>query len=223
MPMKQEQVSAMEQLGRKAELFGGIWPKVFESAFFVHGYICGGMPLGFRAGVWALKQLAAERELNMGKLVFVETGTGHAAGCFADGVQMATGCTFGKGLMSRTEYGKWALTVVDKESLRAARVSVRPEVIEAAFQSPFVKARREGVPPTEVPVDVSVKLVENLFAKKEEELFVAKLIERYELPRGPKPTFNIVRCAACGEVVAENKLRLKDGKPMCIPCSGYRS
>ena len=153
----------------------------------------------------------------------METGTGHAAGCFADGVQMATGCTFGKGLMSRTEYGKWALTVVDKESLRAARVSVRPEVIEAAFQSPFVKARREGVPPTEVPVDVSVKLVENLFAKKEEELFVAKLIERYELPRGPKPTFNIVRCAACGEVVAENKLRLKDGKPVCIPCSGYRS
>ena len=33
-------------------------------------------------------------------LAFVETGTGHAAECFADGGHMATGCTFGKGSSS---------------------------------------------------------------------------------------------------------------------------
>lgn len=77
------------------------------------------MPLGFRAGLAALKALDAGWELNMAKLVFVETGTGHAAVCFADGVQMATGCTFGKGPIERTEYGKWALTLVEKSSHNA--------------------------------------------------------------------------------------------------------
>lgn len=105
--MKQEQIEAMRLLGKKGADFGELWDTYFESGFFIHGHVCGGMPLGFRSGIAALKALGSERELNMEKLVFVETGTGHAAGCFADGAQLATGCTFGKGLIQRTEYGKW--------------------------------------------------------------------------------------------------------------------
>ena len=74
---------------------GEFWDRVLESSFIVHGHVCGGMPLGFRAAHRALEALGAERELNMGTLAFVETGSGHAAGCFADGVQMGSGCTFG--------------------------------------------------------------------------------------------------------------------------------
>ncbi len=98
---------------------------VLEASFLIHGHVCGGMPLGFRAGVAALEALGIEREENMAHRVFVETGTGHAAGCFADGVQMATGCTFGKGLIDRTEYGKWAANLVDIATRRAVRVSVQ--------------------------------------------------------------------------------------------------
>ncbi len=104
--MKAEQIETMHALGAQGRTFGELWDTYFESAFFIHGHLCGGMPLGFRVGVAALKALGAERELNMEKLAFVETGSGHAAGCFADGVQMATGCTFGKELIERTEYGK---------------------------------------------------------------------------------------------------------------------
>ncbi len=218
--MKAEQVPIMAQLVKYAERWGEPWPKILESAFYIHGHLCGGMPLGFRAGLYALHQLGVERELNMEKVVFVETSTGHAAGCFADGVQLATGCTFGKGLIERLHYGKWALVLVDRKTLRAVRVSVRPEVVEAAFRSPFIEARKQGIPPTEVSTDISRKLIENLFAKSDEELFTAQPIDRYDLAKETS-TFVIHRCSSCGEVVAENRLRLKNNQPVCIPCSGY--
>lgn len=221
--MKSEQIEAMQLLGEKGAGFGKLWDTYFQSAFFIHGHVCGGMPLGFRAGLAALNALGCERELNMAKLVFVETGTGHAAGCFADGTQMATGCTFGKGLISRTEYGKWAMTLVDKESLKAVRISVRPEVIQASFESPFVKMRHTGTQPTDVPLDISKGLVENLLQKTDEQLFAISDIFTYDLPESAKPTFEIIKCQQCGEIVAANKVRIKEDKMVCMPCSGYQS
>lgn len=219
--MKQEQIEAMHLLGKKGTDFGELWDTYFESAFFIHGHVCGGMPLGFRAGLAALNKLGSKRELNMAKLVFVETSTGHAAGCFADGTQMATGCTFGKGLIQRTEYGKFAMTLVDKETHKAVRVSVRPEVVKASLESPFVKMRHEGTKPTDVPLDISKDLVENLMQKTDDELFTISEVFDYDLPKAPKPTFEFVTCHQCGEVIAANKARVKNGQSVCLPCSGY--
>lgn len=219
--MQKEQIEAVRKLGAKGQAFGPLWDTLLESAFFVHGHICGGMPLGFRAGLVALKTLGAERELNMAKLVVVETGTGHAAGCFADGVQMSTGCTFGKGLIRRAEYGKWALNLIDKASHKAVRVSVRPEVMDASFKSPFVKMRHEGIPPTQVPLDISESLVNGLLAKSDDELFVVSGPFDYPLPESPAANFNLVFCQRCGEAVAENKARLIDHQSVCLPCAGY--
>jgi len=219
--MKPDQRQAMRDLGAKGSAFGALWDTYFESAFYVHGHLCGGMPLGFRAGLAALKGLGVERELDMGKLVFVETGTGHAAGCFADGVQMATGCTFGKGLIERTQYGKWALTLVDRSSGKAVRVSVRPEVIQASFASPFVQQRKRGIAPTAIPVEVSRPLVEKQLARADEDLFTVSAVFDYPLPSKGQASFNLVTCSVCGEAVAENRARVRDGQPVCIPCSGY--
>ena len=219
--MKKEQREAARQLAATGQVLGTAWDETLEASFLIHGHVCGGMPLGFRAGVVALKALDIEREANMAHLVFVETGTGHAAGCFADGVQMATGCTFGKGLIQRTEYGKWAMNLVDKTTREAVRVSVKPQVMQAALQSPFVKMRHQGVAPTEVPLDVSRPLVQGLMAKADEALFTVS--ERFEYPihRPTAACFDTAICAKCGELVAENKVRMKEGKPICVPCAGY--
>jgi len=37
----------------------------------------------------------------------------------------------------------------------------------------------------------------------------------------PKGSFNKSICSVCGEYVFERYVRLQDGKPVCIPCSGY--
>jgi formylmethanofuran dehydrogenase subunit E len=219
--MNVEHLKLMETLGAQGKAFGEFWERYFTAAFLMHGHLCGGMPLGFRAGVAALKALGREREADMGQIALVETGLGHAAGCFADGVQLSTGCTFGKGLIRRTDYGKWAATVVDKATRRAARVSVRPEVMEASFQSPFIQLRRAGTPPSQVPLEVSRPLVENLLAQSDEALFSIARLEQYPVPASPPSTFETVRCSVCDELVAENKIRFKHGQPVCAPCSGY--
>lgn len=219
--MQEDQIEAIRTLARKGKEYGPLWDTLLESSFFVHGHICGGMPLGFRAGLAALNALGTDRELNMAKLVMVETGTGHAAGCFADGVQLSTGCTFGKGLIQRTEYGKWALNLIDKRSRKSVRVAVRPEVMQASFGSQFVKLRHQGVAPTEVPLEISTGLVNELLRKADAELFTVSAVSDYSLPDAPPSSFNLAICSVCGEAVAENKARLKDGKPICLPCGGY--
>jgi formylmethanofuran dehydrogenase subunit E len=219
--MKKEQIEAMRALAEKGKAMGEFWDHILEASFIIHGHICGGMPLGFLAGFKALQVLESEREANMAKIAYVETGTGHAAGCFGDGVQMSTGCTFGKGLIQRTEYGKWAFTLVERGTKRAVRVSVKPGVIKQSFESPFVKMRHQGILPTDVPLDISRPLVEGLLGRKAEELFLASGIFEYLLPVAAVPCFNLATCEDCGEVVAENNARLKDGKIFCKPCSGY--
>ena len=219
--VKKEQIDAMRALAEKGKPIGEFWDHILEASFIIHGHVCGGMPLGFLAGLKALQVLESEREANMAKIAYVETGTGHAAGCFADGVQMSTGCTFGKGLIQRTEYGKWAFTLVERGTKRAVRVSVKPQVMKQSFESPFVKMRHQGVPPTDVPLDISRPLVEGLLGRKAEELFLVSEIFEYTLPVAAAPCFNLATCEDCGEVVAENKARLKDGKIFCRPCSGY--
>jgi formylmethanofuran dehydrogenase subunit E len=98
---------------------------------------------------------------------------------------------------------------------------VKPQVMKQSFESPFVKMRHQGTPPTDVPLDISRPLVEGLLGRKAEELFSVSEIFEYRLPAGAAPCFNLLTCESCGEVVAENKARLKDGRIFCQPCSGY--
>ena len=50
-----------------------------------------------------MNQLGVARAQNKELLAIVELGDDHCAHCFADGVQMITGCTFGKGNIRMVE------------------------------------------------------------------------------------------------------------------------
>ena len=219
--MKKEDFELFHEIGTHATHLGEYWDKVLESALVIHGHLCGAMPLGFRAGRLALKALDVDREPNMAKVALVETGTAHAAGCFADGVQLATGCTFGKGLEKLLNYGKWAVTIAIKKDGKAVRVSVKPEAVEAMFAGKFMDRRREGIPPAEVSPDLIVEPFKKTISRPDEEFLEVSDVFTYTFPPAPKPSFNIGKCEVCGEMVAENKLRIKQGKPVCLPCSEY--
>jgi len=186
-----------------------------------HGHVCPAMPSAFRAGRLALRILGIERERNSVSRVYAEVGRHQAAGCFADGLQSATGCTFGKDNIFKTEYGKWAFTLVAKDD-SAIRVSVKPEVMEKSFSSPFIEARKQGILPSEVNSEFALKIFEATLARKEEEFFNVGEIFKYEDKRRKIETcFYAIRCQNCGELVSENYIRYKQGKLLCIPCSGY--
>ena len=195
--------------------------ELLYSALNMHGHICGGMPLGFMAGKTALKALGAERESNMDKMVIVFSGERHAAGCFADGVQFATGCTFGKGLMKKEPKGKFSFMLIDKVNEKAVQVTIKPEVMLKAFESPFVQMRKKGIKPTEIPQDIAKQMFQRPFNANPDDLFIVKGPFDFKVPKG-KACFNLVVCEKCGDVVAENYIKLEDGKKVCIDCWSFK-
>lgn len=197
--------------------------QLMKVALYFHGHVCPAMPAAFRAGRAALRKLGIERERNSVSKVYVETGHYQAAGCFAEGVQVATGCTFGKDNIFKMNYGKWAFTLVDKDD-RAVRVAIKPEVMEKNFASPFIEERKKGILPSEVSPEFSLKIFEATLAREEEDFFDISDIFTYEhKEKEIESCFYAVRCQNCGELVAENYIRYKRGKLLCIPCSGYEA
>ncbi len=192
----------------------------FETALKFHGHKCPAMPMGLRAGLAAMMALGVERAKDKELVVESETGEGHAAGCFVDGIMVATGSTYGKGNISKLRYNKMAFTLIDVQTGRAVRVSLKPEFLEKALSSPFVQKRKEGVLPQDVPPAITDPQVERILNLPETEFLNVSKVFKREIKKGAT-TFEVKRCAGCGEAVFTNKLKEAPGRGLlCIPCAG---
>jgi formylmethanofuran dehydrogenase subunit E len=185
--------------------------------FEFHGHRCPAMPAGYRAGLAAMKKLGVERAHNKELFLICENGPAHAMGCFLDGVMAATGCTYGKANAEKKNFGKTAIILVDVKRGKAVRVVMNPEFQKKALSSEFVKLRKQGVEPKDVPPEVTDKLVNRVLSVPDEEMFKVGEVHDSRV-KGPKGTFNWYECEHCGEIVFENATRLLDGKKVCIPC-----
>lgn len=185
-----------------------------------HGHKCPAMPMGLKAGFYAMQLLGVERAKDGQLQAMVELDENHCATCFADGVQVATGCTYGKGNIKRTGYGKWGLTLIDKKTSRAVRVVPKAEVMQKNKETEFMKMRKSGVPASQVPEEVVQPLFERVVNASYEQIFNHSEVFQYDWKDEPH-TFETIVCAGCGEMVVERNARVKDGQILCIPCSGY--
>ena len=149
-----------------------------------------------------------------------ETGEGHAAGCFLDGVMAATGCTFGKGNIEKLRYHKMAFTLIDVRRQKAVRVSLKPAFFAAALEGPFVRQRKAGVLPQDIDPQITDPLVEKIAGLPEEQFLAIGPVVEYPFP-ARKGIFEAKPCAKCGEIVFSDKLRVQGDALVCIPCSGY--
>jgi formylmethanofuran dehydrogenase subunit E len=184
----------------------------------LHGHKCPAMPLGLRAGAAAMNKLDVERAKDGQLVALLELGEGHCAHCFADGVQMITGCTFGKGNLQQLGYGKFGLTLVDRATGRSVRVVPRAEAQGATKQTPFFKEYREkGIPASQVPEDVVEPLIDQVMGAPEEKLLKIGDIEPRELPK-PAESFASFVCETCGDMVVEKYGRVVGDRRVCIPC-----
>ncbi|RMG71158.1 MAG: tRNA CCA-pyrophosphorylase [Nitrospirae bacterium] len=185
-----------------------------------HGHRCPAMPMGLKAGLYAMQLLGVERAKDGQLQAIVELDENHCATCFADGVQVATGCTYGKGNIKRTGYGKWGLTLIDKKTSRAVRVVPKAEVMQKNKETEFMKMRKSGVPASQVPEEVVQPLFESVVNAPPEQIFNHSEVFQYEWKDEPH-TFDTIVCSSCGEMVVERNARVKGGQVVCIPCSGY--
>ncbi|MCL5733378.1 MAG: FmdE family protein [Patescibacteria group bacterium] len=177
------------------------------------------MPIGYRMGKLAMEHLGVEREKDHSFFVFPEIGKGHPQTCMVDGMQAATGATYGKVLIEKTFYGKLAATFYHPKK-GAVRFSLKTEFVDSMGKFEFFVYRKKGIEPSEIPQNVSDEIINWVYEQSDE--FMFKIESRPDFKFIPaKGSFNKVKCSICGEYIFERYARQKDGKPVCIPCSGY--
>ena len=191
--------------------------KEIEMALAFHGHKCPAMPLGFRAAAAAMKALGVERAKDKELHVISETGKSHAAGCFLDGVMSATGCTYGKSNIEKRYFNKMALTLIDVKKGVSVRVRLKDNFFGNMLQSPFVAQRKQGVPPQDIPAEITDPLVNKVMTMPEEMFLEIGPVEKYEFTGG-KGCFDTDLCATCGERVFVDKLVETASGMICIPC-----
>ncbi len=184
-----------------------------------HGHRCPFMPIGYRMGLVAMRELGVERVKDHGVFALVEIGVGHPQTCMADGVMSATGCTYGKLMMERLGYGKMAM-VLYAPGKGAARVSLRPEFQDELGKQEFFSYRKRGIEPSDIPAEVTQRAADVVLSATEEQMFRVERLPGFSFAR-PKGSFAKVKCNRCGEYVFERYARVVDGKTLCIPCSGF--
>lgn len=195
--------------------------ELFDFGLKFHGHKCPAMPLGIKAGLAAMKTLGVSRAQDKELAVISETGKGHAAGCFLDGIMVATGCTYGKSNIQKQYYNKMAFTLIDQQNGRSVRVSLKPDFFEKALQSPFVQKRKAGVAPQDIEPEITNPFVNRIIGLDDKAFLDVGEVQTVEV-KTSKGVFGAKRCSKCGELTFVNKLReTEDGYLTCIPCSGY--
>ena len=161
-----------------------------------HGHWCPGVALGIRVAEVALSELGPHAE-DEEMVAVVETDN-----CAVDGIQVLTGCTFGKGNLIHLDYGKNAFTFIRRSDGRAIRILVRPDA--------WGRAGGEGEPPSR---EDRIQLI---LDAPLDQLFDIQEVE----PRIPRRArvHESVTCTSCGERVMETRARLFRGETLCIPC-----
>lgn len=184
-----------------------------------HGHKCPAMPMGLRVGAAALNALGVERAKDGQIIAFTDLGDDHCATCFADGLQVIMGTTLGKGNIKKTHKGKWAVTVVDKATGRAVRVTPKAEAMLANKKTSFFKDYREkGIPASKVPDEIVEPLVVNVMNAPDDKIINISEVFQYKLEEKPH-SFDSFVCEDCGEMTVMEYGRIKGDKKVCMGCA----
>ena len=137
-------------------------------------------------------------------VVIVETD-----GCFADGVEVATGATVGHRTLRVADQGKIAATFAEAATGRAVRLAPRLDVRQRALEYAPGEKRRY------------VAMLQGYQVMPEEELFsIQPVILQPSLEALISNQLARVRCARCGEeIINERQVRL-EGAVLCRACAG---
>jgi len=185
-----------------------------------HGHRCWASVAGVRVGLAALRALNVKRSGGRQLHAFVEIGEDHGGMCFGDGVQNATGCTLGKGNMEKTTYGKLAVTLIERATNRAVRVSYKPTLAKRIAESAFMVKRGQGIEPDQIPEAEQMELVNLVWDAPEADVMTIGEVFQFDREWLPE-VMGFVPCAACNELTARAYVRVVGEKHVCIPCSGY--
>ena len=211
----------------------GDYRRLLIKAAELHGHFCVGLALGVKASLIALKKLGVElpdrdvsEHVRQELIAVVDNNL-----CFVDGVQMIVGSTLGNNSLVFRDMGRLSLTLIDRRSGRAVRVSLlrrisTPTTEHPRFNELFQKAmiRREELSPEEAEEFRSLmdRASLEVIAASEEDNFKVEefIVEDMSEFEKRDPPGKWVNCSHCGSVVMESKARKKEDRYYCAECAG---
>ena len=164
--------------------------KLWQKCVEFHGHECPGLAIGFKACEAAREKLG----INFSKDEEVVCITENDA-CGVDAIQVITGCSIGKGNLLYRGTGKQAFSFFCRDTDKKLRMV-------------FTYKGKEDMSREERQQDILQSPIEELFDFKQPHYF---LPEKARL-------FNTLICEDCGEGAPEHKMRLMDGKIVCLDC-----
>ena len=162
---------------------------IWEKAVAFHGHTCGGLALGVRAALEAQERFSVRRAEDEEIVCVTENDA-----CGVDGIQAVLGCTIGKGNLICRNTGKFAFNFFNRKTGECFRL--------------MAADKKEGLRGQAYIDHVLTAPIEEIFS-------VGK--PKMQLPE-PARSLRSVRCEICGEAAAENKIRLQEGKMVCLDC-----
>ncbi|MDQ7093763.1 FmdE family protein [Desulfosporosinus sp. PR] len=161
----------------------------WEKVVEFHGHECPGLAIGYKACEAALKKMGIRFSPDEEIVCVTENDA-----CGVDAVQVITGCTLGKGNLLYKGTGKMAFSFYNRASGESLRMIIKP------FDGEMDRQQRQ-----EYILNTSV---DQLFSFSK---------PTFVLPEKAR-IFTTVVCDICGEGAAEHKIRLHDGKKLCLDC-----
>lgn len=189
----------------------------WEKSVEFHGHVCPGLVLGYKAAIIALSELGITRAKDEELVAIVENDA-----CGVDAVQVITGCTIGKGNLIYRDYGKQVYTFGNRKTREAVRIAVIPGIMERHPEHRELQAKvmKGEATPEERELfwqkhrDMSQKIMD----LPDEQFCKVEKIE-LDFPRKAR-IFDSIICEECGEGAMEPRVRVKNGKMVCLACAG---
>jgi formylmethanofuran dehydrogenase subunit E len=132
------------------------------------------------------------------------------------------GCILGKGNIIYRDHAKQVFTFICRETGKALRVALK-----ASFNIDDIDPKVSELRP-KVMAGTATEEEEKEFSERmngisetmrntpAEEMFDIRFVD-VQIPQKAR-IFNSVKCARCGEMMAESRARVQDGEYICVPC-----
>jgi formylmethanofuran dehydrogenase subunit E len=161
----------------------------WQRAVEFHGHACPGLAIGYKAVEAAKAKMGVTFSSDEEVVCVTENDA-----CGVDAIQVLTGCSIGKGNLIYRGTGKMAFSFFKRKDGESLRMIVKPlpEAMERDKRQEYV-------------LNASVDEIFNFMQPA------------FDLPE-PARIFTSVVCESCGEGAPEHKMRLQDGKRVCLDC-----
>ncbi|MFW5699910.1 MAG: TrmO family methyltransferase domain-containing protein [Bacteroidota bacterium] len=187
----------------------------------IHGHFCPGLSMGVMAATHAMRKMREMPDGMEDLLAITETNN-----CFADGVQLVTGCTFGNNALIFRDWGKNAFTLTKRDG-RGIRVVARKDsrdylkekhpgfydifqlVIVEQNHDPKLREefRKQGV---KASFEMLKLDFDKIFQVQEEDAAIPSYA----------PIHDSIVCDTCGELTMASRIVEQEGRNLCLACAG---